>query len=76
METPETPIEKAARLAGGQSSLARSVGVSPQAVQQWVESGRVSHKKVLDVEKITGVSRSDLRPDLYPAEEHKAVEKS
>lgn len=67
----ETPIEKAVRLAGNQSSLARAVNVSPQAVQQWVESGRVSYKKVLEVEKVTGVHRSELRPDLYPTEEPK-----
>ena len=65
----ETPIEKAVRLAGNQSALARAVNVSPQAVQQWVESGRVSHKKVIEVERATGVSRTELRPDIYPADE-------
>jgi len=64
----ETPIEKAVRLAGNQSALARAVGVSPQAVQQWVESGRVSHTKVIAVEAATGVHRSELRADLYPLE--------
>lgn len=63
----ETPISKAVTAAGSQSALARAVNVTPQAVQQWVESGRVSHKKVLDVEKATGVSRAELRPDLYPS---------
>ena len=69
----ETPIEKAVRLAGHQSALARAVNVSPQAVQQWVESGRVSHKKVIDVERATGVSRAELRPDLYPEEQKKVA---
>lgn len=64
----ETPIEKAVRLAGGQSALSRAVEVSPQAVQQWVSEGRVSHKKVIAVESATGVHRSELRPDLYPLE--------
>lgn len=64
----ETPIEKAVRVAGGQSALARLVDVSPQAVQQWVDAGRVSHKKVIAVECATGVHRSELRPDLYPIE--------
>ncbi|MDR0703201.1 MAG: helix-turn-helix domain-containing protein [Azoarcus sp.] len=63
----ETPIEKAIRIAGGQSTLARAVGVSPQAVQQWSKFGRVSHKKVIEVEQMTGVARHDLRPDIYPA---------
>lgn len=65
---PETAIEKAVRIAGNQSALARAVDVSPQAVQQWVESGRVSHKKVIAVEAATGVHRSELREDLYPVE--------
>ena len=69
----ETPIEKAVRLAGNQSALARAVNVSPQAVQQWVESGRVSHKKVIDVARATGVSRAELRPDLYPEEQKKVA---
>lgn len=68
MGTKETAIEKAVRLVGSQSALARSVNVTPQAVQQWVESGRVSHKKVIDVERATGVHRTELRPDLYPRE--------
>lgn len=59
-------IADAVLAAGSQSALARAVGVSPQAVQQWVDSGRVSHRKVLDVERATGVSRTRLRPDVTP----------
>lgn len=62
-------IADAVLAAGSQSALARAVGVSPQAVQQWVDSGRVSHRKVLDVERATGVSRTRLRPDIYPSDE-------
>jgi DNA-binding transcriptional regulator YdaS (Cro superfamily) len=61
-------IERAVQLAGGQSALARAVLVSPQAVQQWVDAGRVSYKKVLAVEKATGVPRYELRPDIYCAD--------
>jgi len=62
----ETPIMTAVRIAGGQSSLARACGVTPQAVQQWVDSGQVSHKKVIAVEVATGIKRTALRPDIYP----------
>lgn len=65
-------IEKAVKAAGSQSELARRLKVSPQAVQQWVSSGRISHKKVLEVEKQTGVKRQELRPDLYPNEKKKS----
>lgn len=64
----ESAIEKAVRAVGSQSALARAVGVAPQAVQQWVQMRRVSHKKVIAVERASGVNRRELRPDLYPAE--------
>ncbi len=62
----QTAIQKAVALAGGQSALARSLSVTPQAVQKMCASGRVPAERVLDIEKLTGVSRSELRPDLYP----------
>ena len=43
----ESSIEKAVRIAGSQSALARAVGVSPQAVQQWVDSDHVPIGRVL-----------------------------
>jgi DNA-binding transcriptional regulator YdaS (Cro superfamily) len=52
--------------AGGQSSLARELGIRPQAVQKWCASGRVPPLRVLAVEAATGVSRKALRPDIYP----------
>lgn len=52
--------------AGGASRLAASCAVSPQAVWKWKERGRVPAERVLTVERITGVSRHRLRPDLYP----------
>jgi len=51
---------------GGQSSLARKLGIRPQAVQKWCASGRVPPLRVLAVEAATGVSRKALRPDIYP----------
>jgi DNA-binding transcriptional regulator YdaS (Cro superfamily) len=64
----ESSIEKAVQAVGSQSALARAVNVTPQAVQQWVEAGRVSHKKVIEVERVSGVPRQELRPDIYPSE--------
>lgn len=62
----DTPIQRAARAAGGQSALARRVGVQPQSVNLWVRHGRVPAERVLAVEAATGVPRHELRPDLYP----------
>jgi DNA-binding transcriptional regulator YdaS (Cro superfamily) len=56
--------------AGGQAGLARALGVSQPSVWHWVHrSKRVPAEYVLPVEAITGISRHDLRPDLYPREE-------
>jgi DNA-binding transcriptional regulator YdaS (Cro superfamily) len=52
--------------AGGQTALARKLKVKPQAVHQWLASGKVPVLRVLAVEEITGVSRKALRPDIYP----------
>ncbi len=62
----ETAIQKAVLAAGGQSALARSLNVTPQAVQKMCASGRVPAERVLDIERVTGVGRTELRPDLYP----------
>lgn len=67
----EFPIKKAARCAGGQSALARRIGVRPQAVQQWIARNHVPAERCLDVERATGgqITRHELRPDLYPVEQ-------
>jgi len=60
-------IEEAAQIVGSQSELARILGVSPQAVQQWVAINHVPAKRVRDIVKSTGgkITASDLRPDLW-----------
>lgn len=64
----ENALQKAVEIAGGKAALARTVGVTYQAVQQWVASGRCPPTRVLAIEKATRgeVSRHDLRPDIYP----------
>ncbi|MCJ2051198.1 transcriptional regulator [Methylobacterium sp. J-070] len=51
--------------AGGSRTVARQLGISRQAVEQWVS---VPPTRVLDVERITGIPRHQLRPDIYPRE--------
>lgn len=67
-----SPIEKAVKIVGSQTALAKHFQIEPQAVQQWISSGRVPTKRVLGIEQLTNgeVSRHELRPDIYPEEKH------
>ena len=62
----ENAATRAASAVGGQSALARILGCTPQAVQRMCATGRVPAERVLAIEAASGVSRHDLRPDLYP----------
>lgn len=66
-EMRPTPTEKAIVAAGGPSALSRQIGISPQAIGQW---DKIPPARVLEIERITGISRHELRPDIYgPAPE-------
>ena len=43
--------------------VARGVGVNKATVTRWAQRG-VPQERVLDVERVTGISRHALRPDL------------
>lgn len=60
--TPENAREQAIAKAGGSRSVAEALGITRQAVEDWI---RVPAKHVLRLEAISGVSRYDLRPDIY-----------
>jgi len=71
MNSNETPIEKAVRIAGGQAELARRCNTSQPRIWQCINRNqRIPADLVLPIEKATSgeVSRHVLRPDLYPIE--------
>ena len=61
-------LRYAALTIGSIAGLARQLDVTPQAVSGWLTRGRVPAERVLEIERLTGVSRNDLRPDIYPPE--------
>jgi DNA-binding transcriptional regulator YdaS (Cro superfamily) len=68
-ETPLDALLEAVRVFGGQSATGRHLGVSQRAVWRWVKQGTVlPAEHVLAIEAATGISRHDLRPDIYPVE--------
>lgn len=65
MSDKSEALQRAIKKVGGLAGIAEPLGISEQAVSQWDE---VPPLRVLAVERVSGVSRSELRPDLYPVE--------
>src|SRR5262247_1457059 len=55
-------LDRAVAAAGGVGALARKIGIAQPSVSNW---SRVPAERVLTVEAVTGVSRAELRPDLF-----------
>ena len=65
----ERALREAIKKAGGLSALAVATGMSKQRLHYMAhKSLRASPTAVLAIERATGVPRTKLRPDLYPAE--------
>lgn len=59
---------------GNQSKFADAIGTSQQLVSYWLKNEKpLPAEHVLATEKATGISRHDLRPDIYPKDEQAAA---
>jgi DNA-binding transcriptional regulator YdaS (Cro superfamily) len=58
----DAAVQAAIEAAGGLRSLARGIGISSPSIVQWkcIPAGRV-----VQIERLTGIPREALRPDLY-----------
>lgn len=66
-ESMETALEKAKASAGNASLLAQKLSeagtpITSQAITQWK---RVPAARAIQIERITGISRHELRPDVF-----------
>jgi DNA-binding transcriptional regulator YdaS (Cro superfamily) len=70
MHTPPTSfdaLKRAVAAYGGQSAMARALGVSQGAVWRWLNVTReLPAEYVLRVEAATCIPRHELRLDIYP----------
>lgn len=55
-------LRLAVEAAGGLRALARLLGISHNSIVKW---NRIPADRVVEIEKLTGVARERLRPDLY-----------
>lgn len=76
MSKATNPLQKAKDLCGGAAGLADKLNainpsrrVTRQAVHQWVQ---VPATRAVDVEMVSGVHRSELRPDVFRQPENAA----
>jgi DNA-binding transcriptional regulator YdaS (Cro superfamily) len=60
-------LNAAVEVAGSQSQFARDMGTHQPMVWRWLnQSKQLPAEYVLTAERLYGVSRHDLRPDIYP----------
>jgi DNA-binding transcriptional regulator YdaS (Cro superfamily) len=63
-------LQKAVTILRTQTAMGKLLGVSQRAVWRWLnETKKLPPEHVLTVEAATGVSRHDLRRDIYPLED-------
>ncbi|WP_320188887.1 YdaS family helix-turn-helix protein (plasmid) [Agrobacterium rosae] len=55
-------VKTGAEKVGGVVSLANGLGIKHTSLHNWT---RVPAERVLEFERLTGISRYDVRPDVY-----------
>lgn len=57
---PDNRVTDAAKAAGGVPALAAALGVSPQAVREWIKFGYVPPRRAQQIEIQYGIPRTEL----------------
>jgi len=61
----ESVIREALEKGGGIGAVSKALGLTDEAVRLWRSRGKVPAERVVELERLTGVPREQLRPDLY-----------
>lgn len=62
-------VDRAIEAAGSVKALADALDIKVQAIYEWRKYGKIPPLRVLDIERITGIPRHELRPDFYPKDD-------
>jgi DNA-binding transcriptional regulator YdaS (Cro superfamily) len=62
IEQGRLALQRAIEQAGGQTALAKAIGIAKQSVRKW---SLAPPERVLEIERISGVPRTALRPDIF-----------
>jgi DNA-binding transcriptional regulator YdaS (Cro superfamily) len=61
-------VDKVIEALGGLTKAASALGIeNPSVVANWRTRGRVPAERTLEIEAISGISRHELRPDVFGA---------
>ena len=65
MSSPKDALEKAIKIAGYKSALARGLGITPWALSKW-NFNKIPEERCLPIEELTKskVKAEQLRPDI------------
>lgn len=63
-------LERLFKATATMTNLAVKLGITPQTVSGWSD---IPPEHCLAIEKITGISRHELRPDIYGPAKEQAV---
>jgi DNA-binding transcriptional regulator YdaS (Cro superfamily) len=61
-------LKQAVTVSGSSKLLGHAIGVTPERVRMWLHRDNLPAEYVIAIERATGVSRHELRPDIYPKE--------
>lgn len=66
MNTTCSSVDRVIEALGGLTKAASALGIeNPSVVANWRTRGRVPADRALDIETVSGISRHDLRPDIF-----------
>lgn len=61
----QTPLQRAIVAAGSQQNLASQLGIRSASISEWKSRGRIPVERVRSIESVTGISKHELRPDIF-----------